>query len=63
MGKLTGKGKHRVKVGNHPHTNMISKPPTVRKVPMQDISNAFEIETSNLRQSCLHTDCYIKSSW
>ena len=26
MGKLTGKGKHTVKVGNHPHTNMISKP-------------------------------------
>ena len=26
MGKLTGKGKHTVKVGNHPHTNMKSNP-------------------------------------
>ena len=31
MGKLTIKGKHRVKVGNHPHTNMISKPATARR--------------------------------
>ena len=31
MGKLTGKGKHKVKVGNYPHTNMISKPATVRR--------------------------------
>ena len=26
MGKLTGKGKHTVKVGNYPHINMTSKP-------------------------------------
>ena len=31
MEKLTGKGKHRVKVGSHPHTNMISKPAVVRR--------------------------------
>ena len=31
MEKLTGKGKHTVMVGNHPHTNMISKPSTVRR--------------------------------
>ena len=31
VGKLTGKGKHTVKVENHPHTNMISKPAIVRK--------------------------------
>ena len=31
MGKLTGKGKHTVKVGNHPHTNMISKLVIVRE--------------------------------
>ena len=29
MGKLTGKGKHTVKAGNHPHTNMISKSSTM----------------------------------
>ena len=46
MGKLTSKGKHKVKVGNHPHTNMISKPAIVRGVQMQDIGNAFEINRS-----------------
>ena len=29
--KLTGKGKHKIKVGNHLHTNMVSKPATVRR--------------------------------
>ena len=29
-------------VGNHSHTNMISKPAVVRRVQMQDIENAFE---------------------
>ena len=31
MEKLTSKGKHTVKVGNHPHTNMISKPAILRR--------------------------------
>ena len=31
MGKLTGKSKHTVKVGNHPHTHMIPKPATMRR--------------------------------
>ena len=44
MGKLTGKGKEKVKVGNHPHTNMISKPAIIRSVQMQDIENALEIK-------------------
>ena len=44
MGKLTSKGKHTVKVGNHPHTNMISKAAIVRAVQTQDIGNAFEIK-------------------
>ena len=30
MEKLTGKGKHTLKVGNHPHTN-ISKPSIMRR--------------------------------
>ena len=30
MGKFTGKGNYTVKAGNHPHTNMIPKPVTVR---------------------------------
>ena len=31
MGKPTAKSKKTVKVGNHPHTNMISKPEIVRR--------------------------------
>ena len=31
MEKLTNKGKHAVKIGNHLHTNMIWKPAVVRK--------------------------------
>ena len=31
MEKLTGKDKHTVKVENHPHTNMLSKPTMVRR--------------------------------
>lgn len=44
MEKLTGKGKHAVKVWNDPHTNNITKPAIVRRVQMQDIGNAFEIK-------------------
>ena len=44
--KLTGKGKHIVKVGNHQHTNVISKPAIMRRVQMKDIGNAFEIKRS-----------------
>ena len=31
MEKLTGKGKLTVKVGNNPHTNMLSKPSIMRR--------------------------------
>ena len=47
MEKLTGKGKRTVKavkVGNHLHTNMISKPVIVRRAQMQDIGNALGIK-------------------
>ena len=36
MGKITSKGKHMVKVGNHSYTNMIPKLATVRRVQMQE---------------------------
>ena len=31
MEKLTGKGKHKVKIRNHLHTNMISKPAILKR--------------------------------
>ena len=44
MEKHTSKGKHTGNVGNHLHTNMISKPAILRRVQMQDIGKAFEIK-------------------
>ena len=44
MEKHTSKGKHTVTVGNHTHTNMISKPSIMRRVQMQVIGNALETE-------------------
>uniref|UniRef100_A0A8D1HNZ5 L1 transposable element dsRBD-like domain-containing protein n=1 Tax=Sus scrofa TaxID=9823 RepID=A0A8D1HNZ5_PIG len=44
MGKLTGKDKHKIKVGNHPQKNTISKLAIVRRVQMQSVENAFEIK-------------------
>ena len=44
MEKLTNKGKHTVKVENHPHTNIISKRAILRRPQIQDIGNAFEIK-------------------
>ena len=41
MEKLTGRGKYKVTVGNHPHVYMISKPAIVRKVHRQDIGNGW----------------------
>ena len=44
-GNLTSKGKYMVKVGNHPHTHMISKPATIEeRATMQDIGHALEIK-------------------
>ena len=45
MGKLTGKDKHTVKVGNHLHTNMVSKSAIVRRAQTQDIGNAPKRKT------------------
>ena len=52
--KLISKGKHKAKVGNHPHTNMISKPATVRRVQMQYIGNAFEIQRPETLNNLVH---------
>ena len=38
--KAYHKGKYMVKVGNHPHTNVIPKPATVRRVRMEDTGDA-----------------------
>ena len=45
MRRLTGKGKHIVKVGNHPNTNMISKSAIVRiRIQMQHTGDGFAIK-------------------
>ena len=57
MEKLIGKGKHTVKVGNNLHTN-ISQPATVRRGEHKCRILEMHYKTSNLKQSCLYTDCY-----
>lgn len=44
MGKFTGKSRHTVKVGNHPHKEDTKSSHHKKKVKMQDIGNAFEIK-------------------
>ena len=45
--KLNGKGKHAIKVGNHPHTNMVSKLAVMRtgEHKCKITGNAFRIKT------------------
>lgn len=45
IGKLTGKGRHTVKVGII-HINMIVKQATLRRVQMQEMGNVFKINRS-----------------
>ena len=44
MEKLTVKGKHTVKVGNHIHTNMILKSAIVRRAQIQDMGNNLKLK-------------------
>ena len=44
MGKLTSNGKHIIKVGHHPQLKMLSKSVTMRRIQMQNIKNASEIQ-------------------
>ena len=44
MTRLTSEGIDIVKVGNHPHKNMLPKPENVRRVQMQDTGDAFAIK-------------------
>ena len=66
MGKLTGKGKHTVKEGHHPYTNMISKPAIMRRGEYK--CRKWELNLK-LRDQQLKTimyiyiDCFIKISW
>lgn len=56
-------GPTRSEVGNHSHTNMISKPAVVR-VQMQDIENALEIKDHQLKSNLVYIQtCYIRASW
>ena len=44
MTKLTSKGKHIVKVGNHTHTIMLPKPEIMRRIQMQGSGDVFAIK-------------------
>lgn len=50
MGKLTGKGKHTIKVGNDLLKNVMKISNQEKRVQMQDFLNAFEMKKiSNLK--------------
>lgn len=59
MGKITGKGRHTVKAGNHPHINMLSKAAAMKRVQRQEMGIAFEIKRTTLKP---YIACYIKTS-
>ena len=56
MGKLTSKGKHIVKAGNHPHTNMISKPAIMRRgeYKCRILKMHLKLRDHKLKQSCIY---------
>ena len=61
MEKFTGKSKPTLKIGLNLHKPNNHKK---RRIQMQDIGNACEIKRpTNLKNSCLCIDCYIKTSW
>ena len=65
MGKLTGKGKHTVKAGNHPHTNMVSKPVIMKgtEYKCRIFEMHLKLRDQQLKTSCIYIDFYIKTSW
>ena len=63
MGKLTGKGKHAVKVENCPYTNMISKPVIMRKAEYKcrTLEMHLKLKDQQLKSIIyIYMDCCIK---
>ena len=65
MEMLTRKGKDTVKVGNHPQTNMISKPAIVKRgeYKCRILEMHLKLIDQQSKQSSLHINCYMKTSW
>ena len=66
MGKLTSKGNHTVKAGNHPHTSMTSKPAIVRRgeYKCRILEMHLKLRDQQIKTILyINIDCYIKTSW
>ena len=76
MGQLIGKHKHTAKVGNHPHTNVISKPIMVRRgeYKCRILEMYWKLRDEQLKTLYMYIyiytyiyiyiyDCYIKTLW
>lgn len=63
MEKLTGKGRHIVKVQNHTHKNMISKPSVVRRAQMQDTRHTFEMKRPATSNSLVYIQIAISTPY
>ena len=58
MARLTSKGIHIVKVGNHPHTKLLPKPEILKTVQMRDIGNAFAIKRPVTQNNIIYIHIY-----
>ena len=66
--RLIGKGKHIVKIGNHPNTNMIPKSSIVRRggYKCRILEMLLQLRDQQLKKIlCIYIerDSYIKTSW
>ena len=61
MTRLTSKGIHTVKTGNHPHTNMLPKSEIMRQksVQMQDTGGALAINRPTSKNNLVYIYIYI----
>ena len=60
MGKLTGKDKHTIKVGNHPHANISSKPVMVREGEYK--ARIFEMHLKLREQQLITIMCFLQTA-
>ena len=64
MGKLISKVKYMIKVENYPHTNIISKPATMRRGEYKYKKLELHLKLGDQQlKTCMYIHCYIKTSW
>ena len=62
MGKITGKGRHTVKAGNHPHINMLSKAAAMKRREYRGRKWELHLKLKEQPLKTIYIACYIKTS-